>query len=284
MTKVLVLGGTGMLGHAVLKEFKGIDSEVLWTSRTADGIYFDVLLGSTDGLEKLLSVGDVVVNCLGITKSHINETNPSDVARALFVNSLFPNQLACIAEKVGFKVIQIATDCVFSGSEGDYLETDLHDAKDVYGKTKSLGEPASEQVMHLRVSTIGRESGRSTMLMEWVLNQPKDAVIPGFTDHFWNGITTNHFAKIARGIIEQGSFTPGIQHIMPADKVTKADLVQEIANAFDRADIHVTPWQSRNPIDRTLATSDPDRNAALWKGAGYLSIPSIKELISEISR
>jgi dTDP-4-dehydrorhamnose reductase len=66
--------------------------------------------------------------------------------------------LAIFAEDSGAKVIQIATDCVFSGSNGSYLETDPHDATDVYGKTKSDGEIESSAVMQLRCSIIGREN------------------------------------------------------------------------------------------------------------------------------
>ena len=283
MSKVLILGGTGMLGHAALEEFESFAGEVLFTSRSGSGIPFDVLSDSVESLAKYVGPGDYIINCLGITKPQIKDDNEQDVARAKLVNSLFPAELASLAEKTGSKVIQIATDCVFSGRKGHYLETDTHDAEDVYGKTKSLGEVVSDNVMHIRVSTIGRELGRSTLLLEWVLSRPHGVTIPGFTDHFWNGITTNHFAKVVRGIIQTDGFESGLSHLVPADELSKADLVRRIASAFGRSDLIVKDTDSGKPVDRTLSTTDPVFNRRLWAGAGYPDIPTIEQLIAEIA-
>jgi dTDP-4-dehydrorhamnose reductase len=283
VSKVLVLGGTGMLGHAVLEEFEEFPGEVVFTSRSGSGNPFDVLSDSVESLAKYVGHGDYIINCLGITKPHIKDDNEQDVARAKLVNSLFPAELASHAEKTGSRVIQIATDCVFSGRKGHYLETDTHDAEDVYGKTKSLGEVVSENVMHIRVSTIGRELGRRTLLLEWVLSHPHGATIPGYIDHLWNGVSTNHFAKVLRGIIETDGFESGLSHLVPADELSKADLVRQIASAFGRSDLIVKDTDSAKPIDRTLSTTDPAFNKRLWAGAGYQDIPTIEQLIAEIA-
>ncbi len=283
MSKVLILGGTGMLGHAVLDEFEGFTGDAPFTSRSGSGIPFDVLSDPIDDLARYVGNGDYIINCLGITKPHINADNEQDVARAKLVNSLFPAKLASLAENTGSRVIQIATDCVFSGRKGHYLETDVHDAEDVYGKTKSLGEVVSGSVMHIRVSTIGRELGRSTLLLEWVLSHAQGATIPGFTDHFWNGVTTNHFAKVVRGIIENDGFRSGLSHLVPADELSKSDLVRQIASAFGRTDLIIKDTESGKPVDRTLSTTNPAFNKSLWAGAGYRDIPTIEQLIAEIA-
>ena len=272
-----------MLGHAVLEEFRGFHGNVKFTSRSGSGIPFDVLENPVEDLAKHVGRGDYIINCLGITKPHINDHNEKDVAEAQLVNSVFPGELARLAEQTGAKVIQIATDCVYSGHTGHYLETDAHDAEDVYGKTKSLGEVVSKNVMHIRVSTIGREIGRSTLLLEWVLSHPQGAIIPGYIDHFWNGVTTNHFAKVVRGIIESDGFESGLAHLVPANELSKADLVREIASAFGRSDLNVKDTASGKPIDRTLSTTNPDFNGRLWVGAGYPEIPTIEQLIAEIA-
>jgi dTDP-4-dehydrorhamnose reductase len=283
MTNVLILGGTGMLGYAVIDEFRGFEGAVKFTSRTGSGIPFDVLTDSVRSLDSHISDGDYIINCLGITKPHIDDENEQDVARATQVNSLFPAELALFAEQADAKIIQIATDCVFSGRKGHYLETDTHDAEDVYGKTKSEGEIVSPNVMHIRVSTIGREINRSTLLLEWVLSHPQGATIPGYTDHLWNGVSTNHFAKVVRGIIEQDEFKSGLAHLVPGNELSKAELVRKIAIAFGRSDLIVKDTESGKPINRTLATNDPELNKRLWGGAGYPEIPTIQQLIAEIA-
>jgi dTDP-4-dehydrorhamnose reductase len=283
VSTVLILGGTGMLGHAVLEEFREFAGDVKFTSKSGSGISFNVLKDPTKGLAKHVLSGDYIINCLGITKPHINDDSEEDVAKARLVNSLFPAELAAVAEQTGAKVIQIATDCVFSGRNGHYLETDTHDAEDVYGKSKSLGEVVSKNMMHVRVSTIGRELGRSTLLLEWVLAHPQGATIPGFTDHFWNGVTTNHFAKVVRGIIENDGFESGLSHLVPANELSKADLIRQITSAFGRSDLNIKDTDSGKPINRTLSTTNPDFNRRLWLGAGYPEIPAIEQLIAEIA-
>jgi dTDP-4-dehydrorhamnose reductase len=291
MRRVLILGGSGMLGSAVIPEFEGFKGEVLVSTRTQkldslpEGMKHVQFDASRDDLDKQLGdLGkiDFVVNCIGIIKPHINDADDKQRLNAIQINSLFPQQLSDWAAKSGAKIIQIATDCVFSGATGGYVETDAHDALDVYGKSKSLGEVPNDSMMHLRVSIIGPENGRSTSLLEWVRNQPEDAKIFGFTDHLWNGVTTSHFGKIARGIIAAGLFKPGVFHLVPGNKVPKNELVAKIAAVFGREDIKIEPKASGHTIDRTLRTNDAEFNSRMWAAAGYASAPTIEQMIQEI--
>ena len=137
-------------------------------------------------------------------------------------------------------------------------------------------------MMHLRVSIIGPEVGRSTSLLEWVRNQPDGAQIFGFTDHVWNGVTTTHFGKIAKGIIESNLFKAGVFHLIPGNRLPKDKLVQKIATVFGRDDIVIQPKASGNTVDRTLETIDAGFNEKLWGAAGYDMPPTIERMIREI--
>ena len=151
-----------MLGSACM-EVVSHDSRIdlIGTARTASDqlLKFDARV---DSIATLLEVNkpNWIINCIGVIKPHIDEKVPSSIENAIKVNSEFPILLASAAKKIGAKVIQIATDCVYSGFQGSYIESDLHDATDVYGKTKSLGEVPASNVMHLRASIIGPEVGR----------------------------------------------------------------------------------------------------------------------------
>ena len=289
MTKVLILGSTGMLGHAVALEFNGFQGELIGTARraTEESVLqevrpFDVGTDSVEALTQDFGPGDFVINCIGVIKPYIKDESHEQRANAIRINSLFPDELGLVAAKSGFKVIQIATDCVFSGQKGMYLESDPHDALDVYGKSKSLGEIPIESMMHVRVSIIGPEYGRSTSLLEWVRNQPENAEISGYSDHMWNGVPTKHFGRICRGIIEKDGFKTGIHHLVPANMVSKFELVSQIASVSYRNDIVITERPSGATIDRTLATENPDGNSKLWSDAGYDQIPTMQQLINEI--
>lgn len=289
MSTVLILGASGMLGSAVLKEFSNFQGELIATTRAGaslvagSNVRFLEFDAATDNLDSAFSMPiDYVVNCIGIIKPYINDTDPKQTETAFEINGSFPNRLQTWASKRGAKVIQIATDCVFSGSKGNYLETNEHDALDVYGKSKSMGEAKGDSMMHLRVSIIGPEVDRNSSLLEWVRNQPKNAEISGYTDHFWNGITSMHFAKIARGIIESDLFEAGVFHVLPQDAATKYELVTLIAKYLGRSDIKVTPTETGANINRTLGTSFPAKNNAFWLGAGYDAPPTIKQMVSEV--
>jgi dTDP-4-dehydrorhamnose reductase len=291
MQTVLILGATGMLGSAVLREFSTLDCKLIATVRNlseapgfpvVEFIEFDATSGDLNEALGDLKQVDYVINCIGLIKTYIDDSVTEKREMAILINAVFPYTLEAWAAARGAKVIQIATDCVFSGSKGKYLESDKHDALDVYGKSKSLGEVPSSSMMHIRVSIIGPEVNRSSSLLEWVRNQPENAEISGFTDHKWNGITSLHFAKIARGVITDGSFEAGVIHVLPEDSVTKFELVKSMASHLGRSDVKISPKDTGDSVDRTLGTIDSDKNSALWQGAGYSSPPTVNKMVEEM--
>lgn len=292
MKKVLILGSTGMLGSAVAREFSDFDGQVI-ASKRANSIEnvssnievreFDAEFEDISAVAFDLGAEDYIINCIGQVKAKINGCNSTDVQRAILINSLLPHRIQNFVAKTGTKVIQIATDCVFSGDKGGYIETDRHDALDVYGKSKSLGEVSSPEFLNIRVSIIGPENSGHMSLFDWVRLQPREATIQGFTDHIWNGITTQAFARLSRGLIESGSFRAGVAHVMPSDQLSKADLVQLIAKSTGRNDITIVPGLSGSGVDRTLNTKDADFNHTVWLNAGYEEVPSIAILLAEIA-
>ncbi len=291
MAKVLILGGTGMLGGAVVREFSGFDGRLLVSSRAGqilsldqavEQVAFDAKSDSVGDILQSLGGADYVINCIGIIKSEIDERSESSRQNATEVNTLFPRKLAEEAENRGIRVIQIATDCAFSGRTGHYSETSPHDATDHYGKTKSQGEVSSVSMMHLRVSIIGPETRGHTSLYDWVSLQPRNAHITGYVNHRWNGIAAKHFGKLARGIVESRTFLAGVHHVIPQDEVNKCELVTLIAQHSGRGDIEINPGLAPDAIDRTLVTNNPDFNRTLWASAGYPNPPTIADLVAEI--
>jgi len=206
-----------------------------------------------------------------------------DRRRAISLNASLPHELDVLAREQGFRVIQIATDCVYSGSRGGYLESSPHDESDVYGQTKSLGEVPSPQFLHMRASIIGRELRTHRSLVDWALGQPVGARVSGFVDHFWNGVTTVAFARVALGLILNDSWQPGTLHLVPADSVSKHELLELIFRAFGRDDIILEETRTARPINRTLMTTLPEKSESLWRAAGYVTPPTIEGMIAELA-
>ena len=105
------------------------------------------------------------------------------------------------------------------------------DPMDLYGMSKSLGEVVSQQVMHLRTSVIGPEVGSTDRCSSgcWPAGRRHRR---GLRRPQWNGVTTLHLAKLAAGIVRTGAFEPGVRHVVPADAVTKFDLLAQLIEAF----------------------------------------------------
>ena len=234
-------------------------------------------------LSRVIAGADWVINCIGLIKPLINDCDGDAVEAALRVNGLFPHLLSAAAREVGCRVVQIATDCVYSGRRGRYDETDAHDALDVYGKTKSLGEVPSPAVFHVRCSIIGREVASRRSLVEWLLGQVKCAQVDGFANHYWNGVTTLQFARLCRGIISSNLKLPPLCHFVPSDAVSKLELLELIKQSFHRSDIEVRATEPQPSVDRTLRTILPDVNSALWDRRWRCSVaPSISQMLREL--
>lgn len=228
-----------MAGHMLKDYFTRHPKGDVWTTvRSADpsdprAIALDVR--NDEHLRHLLKQiqPDVVINAVGL----LNEEARTRQAEAIYVNSLFPHMLAEFAEQYDFRLFHISTDCVFSGSRGDYAESDLTDALSVYGKSKSLGEVVGPNVVTIRTSIVGPELKRSGIgLFHWFMQQKGD--IQGYRKVFWNGVTTLELAKAMDWCL--GNPIHGLVHLAGQPKLSKYDLLKMIQQQFhqDAVTIH----------------------------------------------
>lgn len=234
--KVLVLGGSGLLGHKLVKVFK----TRFETSTTFHGSFeryrgievFDgVSVVENVEAEDFITVGrtiaeigpDVIVNAIGVTK-HVPDVG--DVIRTLTINSILPHKLAQLAAEHDARLISISTDCVFSGKKGSYVETDPADASDLYGKTKNLGEVVDGNCLTVRTSIIGRELFTRNSLVEWFLSN-RGGRVKGFTKALFTGFPTLILAEILADVIANRPGLCGLYHVS-SDKINKFDLLKLI--------------------------------------------------------
>jgi len=282
---VVVVGGSGMLGSALfdlLDQEKGLDVYATYHEQDSPHPRW---FWWEPGNELPPEIGDPdwIVNAAGMIRTRIDESDWCSVQKAVEANATLPFALARAGLAHHSKVVQIATDCVFSGKKGPYSEGRTHDEFSVYGRTKSLGEIDAAHVLNLRCSIVGREPGsqRKRGLLEWFLSQPKR--VQGYTNHYWNGVTTQAFARVVRGLIQHPSlFAPGTQHLTPSGSVTKFELLGMFARAFDHR-IDIRPVEQKRRVDRRLETLDQVTNAALWRVAGYDSPPRIEEMVQALA-
>ena len=280
--KVVILGSTGMLGQAVKREAFAAGLEVLEVSRTA-GILWDYFqsdfsyLASKIGLTK----ADVLINCIGWIPQKSSGFKGQDERDAYALNVELIREIQESQEVVGFKWVQIVTDCVFSGETGLYSEHSPLDPVDLYGQTKSLGESHMAGAMRIRSSIIGPDQIHQSGLYEWFKNQPAHSLIQGFTDHLWNGVSTKAFGRLVVSLSVERKVLPGIHHWIPSGSISKHGLLELFRTELNREDVSITKFATGSSSNRVLTTVNPELNSELWTSAGYDRIPSIEELVRE---
>ncbi len=234
--KILILGADGMIGHKMAQTLSNSNFEIHLNSRVHKEflekifpkcqIYqFDFL--KQDILELLNKVfPDCIINTAGITIRRGSE----NLENAIKLNSELPNKIDSWCKINKKRQIHFSTDCVFSGSKGNYLDIDIPDAKDNYGFTKGKGEVNSEFTLTLRSSMIGRELFNKTELLEWIIEN-RNKKIKGFDKAIYSGITTLWMSEMVVKILNEFSTLNGIYNIS-SQPISKFELITKINELF----------------------------------------------------
>jgi dTDP-4-dehydrorhamnose reductase len=256
--KVLVLGVTGMLGNAmyrVLSEDSGLvvygtarseSARQYFSNEQSNRLIIGVDVENNDFLVRSFATvrPDVVINCVGLVKQLADANDP---LQAVPINTLLPHRLAALCQATGARLVHISTDCVFSGSKGNYLESDFPDAYDLYGRSKLLGEVDYPHAITLRTSIIGHELTGQRSLVGWFLAQQKS--VKGFTKAVFSGLSTVELARVIRDVVLPRPELRGLYHVA-AKPINKFDLLNLVATAYGKA-IEIIPDESL-VIDRSL--------------------------------
>lgn len=249
--RLLVLGASGLLGHAVLVEAR---------RRSPEGVHgtyrsLPPALAGTPGMHRLDladpgAVKDLldrlrprtVVNCAGIVKAVCH-----DPYAAITVNAAAPHLVAASLRPWGGRLVQVSTDCVFSGRRGAYAETDTPDPIDLYGHTKLLGEVGAAPHLTVRTSFIGFELSSDRGLLSWLLGQR--GRVQGFRGVLWSGLTADHLARHLLELAGRQDVT-GLLHVA-GETVDKDALLRLLAEVFGRTDLTIEAADEPR-VDRSL--------------------------------
>ena len=284
LLRILVLGGDGMLGHKVVQRLSPT-FETYATFRTPHGMWEEIpfykgnprAIGGVDamGPESVAKAirkarADAVINCIGLVKQRKEAQEPIE---AISVNALFPHRLSVACSKAGARLIQVSTDCVFSGRKGRYGEEEVPDPEDLYGRTKLLGEVAGPNRLTLRTSLIGREFVGSFGLIEWFLSR-RGSTLKGYRNAIFSGLTTDAFARILGRVLEDHRELEGLYHVA-SEPISKYDLLSKIKDA---AGLDLTIEPSDEPrLDRSL-------DGSRFLRATGIAVPSWDAMISALAK
>ena len=247
--RILILGAGGMLGHQLCRLLNS-RMDVFGTVRldTKQYEHFKILpekqlIGNMDishpsGLKKNLDLlkPDAVVNGIGIVKQR---DEAKKAAPSIQVNALFPHQLADLCAERNIRVIQISTDCVFSGIRGNYSEIDNPDPVDLYGRTKLQGELNRPGCLTLRTSIVGWQLNTFSSLLSWFALQ-RGKNIKGYHKAIYSGFATSVIAQLIGDILQTRPDLSGLYQVA-SEPISKFDLLVGLRDILGWKDITLNP-------------------------------------------
>ena len=279
--RILIIGGSGMLGHELWRHLHvRHDVWVLLRRPAAEfrgyGLFDEARVQLADvndfaRVEQVVTMinPQAVLNCVGIIKQMKEAKSPIP---SIQINALLPHRLAEMCQSIGARLVHFSTDCVFSGRKGNYIEADPPDAEDLYGRTKLLGEVVGMGAITLRTSIIGRELGTKHSLIDWFLSQNGSAV-KGFRRAIYSGFTTTEMARIVELVLSCYPVLNGLWQVS-SNPINKYELLCLVREKFGMI-VEVTP-DDNFVCDRSL-------DSARFRAAtGYLP-PSWNSMIAEMA-
>lgn len=265
--KILVTGGSGLLGSAISLHFKDYhDLTSTYTSHKVEikgcsTLFMDI----TDYPHVSSIIGkispDVVVHTAALVGAGICEKNP-ELAHKVNVEGTRNVVEAC--KKSNSKVIYISTDYVFDGNKGQYGEEDRPNPINVYGKTKYDGELLIDAKKNAIIRTsiygwniIREKRSFSTWIIDDLRNNKQINV---FKDNMNSMMLVNNLAEALKEFIDKD--LSGIMNIASHDRMSKFDFAIKLAEIFelDRSLIRPignedAPGFEKRPLDVSLSVS-----------------------------
>jgi dTDP-4-dehydrorhamnose reductase len=96
-------------------------------------------------------------------------------------------------------------------------------------------------------------------LLEWFMAQPEGAVLSGYSDHLWNGVTTLQFAQLCAKLVLGDEMRrlrneSPIHHFAPNDPLSKFELLELFRRTFKK-NVSINSSESPSgPARRILAS------------------------------
>lgn len=282
--RILLLGGGGLVGNIFIKYYQNITNnkhdlgatfsenqsiyDIQFNEKKVDTFFNVDAFNYKSILDSINTYKpDAILNTIGVTKQIANNNDPK---LSIYLNSYFPHLLCATCNEKNIKLIHLSTDCIFSGSRGNYSEEDIPDASDIYGKTKFLGELQTKNALTLRTSILGPEIRRFLGIYSWFIKQSNQ--VYGFDKAFFSGITSLELSKIIIFCLENCYDLTGIYNISSI-KISKYELLNIVR---DIKKLNIKIQKSANEIyDRSL------NGAKFISETGYLC-PSWEDMINEM--
>jgi len=235
---VIVLGSTGMLGQALLREAALRRIPCTGFARgAAPGHAVDL----TDDLALARALrqahdaapGQVIVNAAALTDLEACERDP---LRASAINTRLPGALAAECQRSGRTLVHISTDHYHTGrinrlhDEACEVELLNHYARSKFAGEARAAECSSSLVVRTNIVGLRGWPGRPTFV-EWALDALRQGrPFTAFEDVYTSSIDVGQFSVALFDLIEQRA--TGLLNLAAREAVSKATFIRSLAHAL----------------------------------------------------
>ena len=235
--KILITGGSGLLGSNLLYYFQTKPYTIFYTLKThrirVKGVAIKTdLVNEFAAVEK--SKYDVIINTVALTDVDACEKDPQSSFK---LNTEIPEKLAKYCLKTNCHLIHISTDQIFDGEKGNYTEESIPKPINIYGKTKYEAEKRIQSILPrekytiLRTNFFGINCINKLSFSEWILDcLTNKKEIRMFYDVYFNPLLVNTLAGIIETSIQKK--LRGVYHCTSDRKISKYDFGMMVKSIF----------------------------------------------------
>ena len=243
MKKLLLLGSTGQLGSQLSNLLK--DDYNLFSISHSDLDFNNFYLIEDLILKK---EPDIIINCMAMTDVDKCEENKRE---AYNVNGESIKHITRILKITESYFINISTDYVFSGSKGNYHETDIAEPVNYYGLSKLTGDiyaMSYDNSLIVRTSGVFLNKGFPIFVYNKLKSNEKIFTIPGF----YSPISAPYLAMAIKNVLPLNK--TGILNIS-GERTSRLNIANRIAEMYnlnkniEEKDIEM---RAKRPYDSSL--------------------------------
>lgn len=282
MSKILLLGSTGLLGQALSKEAKKRNIEIIGVAHSNADFNLDIT--DDNALTELIKEQrpDIVINTCAIVNHKLCD---EDTKLAYDVNARPSAVLANLADELGFYYVFISTDGYYNGDKDKkHTSEDKIWLLNEYARTKYAGECftlTNKKALVVRTNIVGfRGRENQPTFLEWVINSLKEkSEMTLFNDYYTSSITVTQFSKALLDLL--GKRPSGILNLASSEVSTKEGFITEVAKALEFSLENTKTGSVKNLTTSRRADSLGLDVSETEKILGY-KLPGLKEVVMKI--
>ncbi len=278
--KIVILGGSGLLGKPLTECLKNSQHEVVTFSKNS--LDSDYNVDACDSIQLYSALSeinpDVIVNLIAITSVDYCEDNiPAAYQVHVKVNEVLANY--CVQAKA--KVLHISTDHFYEGN--DSSEKDVY-PKNVYGLTKLMGESALRDCdsVILRTNFFGKSQteGRLSLTDVMYSHARKGNKLNLFNDVYFSPLSIGTLCSCIAHVIQ--CWIPGVYNLGSKNGMSKENFVLQFLKASGYKDVSFDSVSINDSNLDVARPKDMRMNVELFERVYCYQLPSLANEIDAV--